>query len=193
LGGETKYFLRENYIKDPFTGEYHFKDEKVGTGKDIVEYSRYLDKKIAEKLGIVLDDTNTDRNGNLTDDLIQKVKEDLKSLMKDFEMTDEIKEAIDSNNIWKNNIRGAFWGLNKDSMPTEEDMFLTIKAYPTAYPMNSLNTLYYTIIKLFSGSENKFNLFKNVGILRSMMKAACIFDYSLFPEEIYLRYLFVTI
>jgi len=193
LGGEAKYFLRENYIKDPFTGEYHFKDEKVGTGKDIVEYSRYLDIKIAEKLGIVLDDTNTDRNGNLTDDLIQKVKEDLKSLIKDFEMTDEIKEAIDSNNIWKNNIRGAFWGLNKDSMPTEEDMFLTIKAYPTAYPMNSLNTLYYTIIKLFSGSENKFNLFKNVGILRSMMKAACIFDYSLFPEEIYLRYLFVTI
>jgi hypothetical protein len=59
--------------------------------------------------------------------------------------------------------------------------------------LNSLNTLYYTIIKLFSGSENKFNLFKNVGILRSMMKAACIFDYSLFPKEIYLRYLFVTI
>lgn len=199
---KPRYFLRENYIKDPFTGEYHFKDEKVGEGKNIIEYSKYLDKVISEKLGIELNDTNTDRNGNPTDDLIQKVREDLKNLMKDFEITDRIKEAIDNNSIWKSNVRGVFWGLSKENMPTEEDMFLAIKAYPTIYPMSNpfrhvssltWNTLTKTIIEDFSGPERKFNIFKSEGILRNMMKAAYIFDYSLFPEEIYLRYLFVTV
>lgn len=198
--GETKYFLRENYIKDPFTGEYHFKDEKVG--EDKVEYSKYLDKTIAEKLGIVLDDKNTDRNGNPTDALVQKVKEDFKNLMKDFEITDEIKSAIKNNSVWNSNVRGVFWGVHKDNMPTEEDMFLTIKAYPTTYPISNpyrhvssltMNTLARTIIETFSGNENKFTIFRSEGILRNMMKAAYIFDYSLFPEEIYLRYLFVTV
>jgi hypothetical protein len=200
--GETKYFLRKNYIKDPFTGEYHFKDEKVGEGKNIVEYSKYLDKLISDKLGIVLDDTNTDRYGNPTNDLIQKVREDLKNLMKDFEITDEIKSAIDNNNIWKNRVRGVFWGLSKENMPNEEDMFLTIKAYPTIYSMDNpnkylpdliMNSLVRTIIETFSGNEKKFTIFNSQGILRNMMKAAYIFDYSLFPEEIYLRYLFVTV
>ena len=198
--GETKYFLRENYIKDPFTGEYHFKDEKVG--EDKVEYSKYLDKIISEKLGIVLNDTNTDRNGNPTDALIKAVREDLKNLMKDFKITDEIKAAVENNSIWKSNIRGVFWGLHKDNMPTDEDMFLAIKAYPTIYPMSNpyrqvmsltMNNFNKTIIEDFSGSEKKFTIFKSEGILRNMMKAAYIFDYSLFPKEIYLRYLFITI
>ena len=199
---KPRYFLRENYIKDPFTGEYHFKDEKVGAGKNIVEYSKYLDRTIAEKLGIVLDDTNTDRNGNPHDSLIQKVREELKNLMKDFEITDEMKVAIDNNSVWKNNVRGVFWGVHKDNMPTEEDMFLTIKAYPTIYPMSNpyrhvmsltMSNLTRSIIEDFSGPERKFNIFRSEGILRNMMKAAYIFDYSLFPEEIYLRYLFVTV
>ena len=197
-----RYYLRENYIKDPFTGEYHFKDEKVGEGKNIVEYSKYLDKTIAEKLGIVLDDKNTDRHGNPTDALVQKVREELKNLMKDFEITDKIKDAIDNNSIWKSNVRGVFWGLHKDNMPTEEDMFLTIKAYPTIYPMSNpyrhvmsltMSNLTRSIIEDFSGPERKFNIFRSEGILRNMIKAAYIFDYSLFPEEIYLRYLFVTV
>jgi hypothetical protein len=200
--GETKYFLRDNYIRDPFTGEYHFKDEKVGEGKNIVEYSKYLDKTISEKIGIVLDDKNTDRNGNPTDTLIQKVREELKNLMKDFETTDEIKSAIKNNSVWNSNVRGVFWGVHKDNMPTEEDMFLTIKAYPTIYPMSNpyrhvssltMNTLASVIVLNFSGNEKKFNIFRSEGILRNMMKAAYIFDYSLFPEEIYLRYLFITV
>ena len=199
---KPRYFLRENYIKDPFTGEYHFKDEKVGAGKNIVEYSKYLDRTIAEKLGIVLDDTNTDRNGNPHDSLIQKVREELKNLMKDFEITDEMKVTIDNNSVWKNNVRGVFWGVHKDNMPTEEDMFLIIKAYPTIYPMSNpyrhvmsltMSNLTRSIIEDFSGPERKFNIFRSEGILRNMMKAAYIFDYSLFPEEIYLRYLFVTV
>ena len=201
---KPRYFLRENYIKDPFTGEYHFKDEKVGAGKNIVEYSKYLDKKIAEKLDIKMDNTNTDKSGNfmIDDKLLSKVREELRNIMKDFEITDKIKVSIDNNNIWKNNVRGVFWGVHKDNMPTEEDMFLTIKAYPTIYPMSNpnrhvssltMNTLTRTIIEDFSGPERKFNIFKSEGILRNMMKAAYIFDYSLFPEEIYLRYLFVTV
>ena len=57
----------------------------------------------------------------------------------------------------------------------------------------TMNTLTRTIIDTFSGNENKFTIFKSQGILVNMMKAAYIFDYSLFPEEIYLRYLFVTV
>jgi hypothetical protein len=113
-----------------------------------------------------------------------------------------MKVSIDNNSVWKNNVRGVFWGVHKDNMPTEEDMFLTIKAYPTIYPMSNpyrhvssltMSNLSASIVRDFSGSEKKFNIFKSEGILRNMTKAAYIFDYSLFPEEIYLRYLFITI
>lgn len=193
---KPRYYLREEYIKDPFTGEYHFKDEDI----DGVEFSDYLDKKILEKIGIKLDDKNTDSNGKPHDSIIQKVREELKNLMKDFEITDKIKEAIDNNNIWKDSVRNVFWGIGKENIPTEEDMFLAIKAYPTVYPIynpyvfnSNWDKLVKTIIEDFSGSEKKFNIFKSEGILRNMIKAAYIFDYSLFPEEIYLRYLFITI
>ena len=138
----------------------------------------------------------------IDDKLLSKVREELRNIMKDFEITDKIKVSIDNNNIWKNNVRGVFWGVHKDNMPTEEDMFLTIKAYPIIYPMSNpnrhvssltMNTLTRSIIGDFSGPERKFNIFRSEGILRNMMKAAYIFDYSLFPEEIYLRYLFVTV
>jgi hypothetical protein len=196
VGGESKYFLRKEYIKDPFTGEYHFKDENI----DGLRFDRYLDKKISEEIGIELDETNSDKDGIPNSEILNKVSGDLKELMKKFEMTEEIKIAIDNNKIWKSNVRGVFWGLHKDNIPTEEDMFLAIKAWsvmntnPHVWLAGSfIDEFTKLVIKDFSGNERKFKIFRSEGILRNMMKASYIFDYSLFPKEIYLRYLFITI
>lgn len=196
VNGESKYFLRKEYIKDPFTGEYHFKDENI----DGLRFDRYLDKKISEEIGIKLDETNTDKDGIPNSEILKKVTDDLKELIKNFEMTEEIKLAIDNNKIWKSNVRGVFWGLHKDNMPVEEDMFLVIKAWSTMntnphvwLPGSFIDEFTKLVIEDFSGNERKFKIFRSEGILRNMMKASYIFDYSLFPKEIYLRYLFLTV
>ena len=193
---KPRYFLRSGYVKDPFTSDYHFKDEDI----DGIRYDRYLDREISKNLGIELDETNFDKNGIPNREILNKVTNDLKELMKNFEITDEIKTAIDNNSIWKTSVRNVFWGLSEENKPTEEDMFLVIKAWSVMnhnpylwQPSSVMDSFTKLVIDEFSGSDKKFKIFRSDSILRNMMKAAYIFDYSLFPKEIYLRYLFVTI
>jgi hypothetical protein len=67
-------YSKENYFKDPYTGEYHFKDEEI----DGKEYGDYLDDKLKEDLNI----------GNAD------VRIDLKKLLLDYEPTDEFLDEI---------------------------------------------------------------------------------------------------
>ncbi len=45
---DGEYYSRKDYMKDPYTGEHHFMDEKIGDKK----YSETLEGKIEEDLGL---------------------------------------------------------------------------------------------------------------------------------------------
>jgi hypothetical protein len=72
IDGEN--YSKENYFKDPYTGEYHFKDEEI----DGKEYGDYLEDKLKEDLNI----------GNAD------VRSDIKKLLLDYEPTDEFLDEI---------------------------------------------------------------------------------------------------
>lgn len=189
--GETKYFLRDNLIKDPYDGEYHFKDEKI----DGVKYVEYLDEKIKKDIGI---DSEKVYKGE-----IDKVREDLNNLLKNLNITDKIKKEIEDSKYLKS-INNVYWGIDKSNMPTNEDVFYALKGWmcksndfnPNLRLFSSTIERYYTDCIKFVDDEDakrRLNVSRNEGILKIIAKLAYSFDYSLFPEEIYKRYIFINL
>jgi hypothetical protein len=193
---DDKYYSRRDCVKDPYTNEYKFKDS---------EYEKSLDEKLMKDFGIERNDNTLDRRGNPTTQVIDDVKNDLKEKLISVELTDDIKSIIEEDKIYKESIRGVYWGLNKDDNPTVEDMFDIIKSfmitkstsgYTTTTFYNSLMEGYkkYSYHRPMSKSpEKRFQIFYSAGMMKLMIKVCQTFDYSLFPEDIYKRYLFITI
>jgi hypothetical protein len=72
-----EYYSRENYLKDPYTGEYHFKDE-------LMENSEKFENYLANKFK-----TDIEEGGNTS-----AVREKLEKLLLDYEPTEDFKEEI---------------------------------------------------------------------------------------------------
>jgi hypothetical protein len=212
-GVATTYFLRDNLIKDPYDGKYYLKYEKI----DGVKYEEYLDEKIKKDIGITSE--------KVTRKQLNEIKEDLYNLLKEFKITDEILKEIKNSSSYLELINGSNGKrsenlLGKENMPTDEDIFNTLKVYmilnnkfnpntpwwiinPQRYYMDYLS-VYQQFIGLHDEDvdENlkiKFNMWKSEfltyskGILHELAKIAYSFDYSLFPDEIYKRYLFINL
>lgn len=193
--GETKYFLRDNLIKDPYDGEYHFKDEKI----DGVKYEEYLDEKIKKDIGITAE--------RVTREEVNKVKEELINLLREFNITDKILKEIKDSIYWKS--INVYWGISKENMPTNEDVFYALKGWMTkssnddfnpnkrSYNYSSKIERYYNDCVKFIDDETtkrKFSIFRSDSdLLRNIAKISYSFDYSLFPDEIYKRYIFINL
>lgn len=188
--GETKYFLRDNLIKDPYNGEYYFKDGKI----DGVRYEEYLDDKIKRDIGLTSEKVSREQ--------IDEVKEELTKLLKDFDITDKIIKEIKDSNYLKS-INNVYWGIDKSNMPKDEDIFIALKGWiitnnfnPSVRSFNSIIERYYSdCIKFVDDEDTKrrLNIFRSEGILKIIAKLAYSFDYSLFSDEIYKRYIFINL
>ena len=188
------YYSRRDCVKDPFTGEWKFKTS---------DYERELDEKLMGDFGIERNDNTLDRKGSPVTKVVDDVREDLKTRLLKLKITDDIKKSIEENTIYKKEVIGVYWGLSKDNMPTEEDMFAIIKSFMINKTISgySSQSYYYSLMGKYvffrseemNKNENKFKNFYSAGILRPMIKVCLSFDYSLFPEDIYKRYLFTTI
>lgn len=181
-----KYYLRKECIKDPFTGEYKFKDDK--------EYQKSLDLKLMKEFGIEITD-ETYRYDNPTRKSIETVKEELKLKLIDLKITDKIKESITENDKYKN-ILNKYKDYRESVLPTVDDIFILLKLFisdPTDYSNLTYGNIkiIYEKFLFFGGEEDKFNEFRNLGILKDLIKICITFDYSVFPNDIYKRYVFL--
>jgi hypothetical protein len=109
INGE--YYYRQDYIKDPYTGEYHFKDEVI----DGVEFSKYIEDKIQVELGL---ESVAIAKERLIDIYKRKAYDTL-----------GILHEIESNQIFKKSVRGIYWGFSKENLPTAEDMVPLLFSY----------------------------------------------------------------
>lgn len=189
---DGEYYSRRDFVKDPFTKEYKFKNK---------EYERELDIKLMNEFGIERSDDTLDRNGDPSFNILSDVTEDLKKRLLSLKLSDDIKSEILENIVYKNQVRGVYWGLHKDDMPNEEDIFALLKSYMItrnqSYRSSYLSDLMGKFIFFRSEEmnkyEKKFKQFRLLGVLERMIKVCESFDYSKFPDEIYKRYLFITI
>ncbi len=190
------YYSRRDCIKDPFTKEYKFKTR---------DYQRELEIKLMSDFGIERSDDTLDKSGNPSFNILSDVTQDLKKELLSLKLTDDIKNEIIENQIYKKQVRGVYWGLHKDDIPDEEDMFALLKSfmitnqprysnrYTSAYLSDIMGKFIFFRSEEMNKFEKKFRSFHSAGVLRQMIRVCESFDYSKFPDEIYKRYLFITI
>ena len=168
---DGKYYDRSTYIKDPYTGEYEFKDKMMDGYKT---YNKYLLERLEEELG---------KDKDL---MIEKVI----GLFKDGKYPD-IKDSIKESEIYEN-IWGVYWGLSKDKKPTEDDMVCLLF---TAI-VSSTGMYFPSYIKKFSDDVyNKYNTWYNTDIrlISRINRFIKSFDYTLLGDDIYKIYLWFSL
>jgi hypothetical protein len=179
---DGEYFCKETYIKDPYTGEYHFKDERI----DGVLFGKYLEDKIQKELE--LDDVVIARD---------KLKEIYKKGSYDKSAT---LYEIENNEIFKNKVRGVYWGLSKEDIPKSEDIIPLIF---TSICLGNIVSRYDRSVSQIRDIISDFD--KSVAskyekwyrydrrIILTIDKSLKSINYSQLGDDVYKIYLFLTL
>jgi hypothetical protein len=203
---DGKYYSRKKYIKDPYTNEYTF----------LYDTCPRLDRR---------DDNHDKLYDKLEEELIDKEKrgldyriivrpivvEQVRTINREgkFNKEDVIRE-IESNDMFRKQLRGVYWGLSKDNIPVAEDIIPALFAWMTQ--KNGFNPNYNVSglalsgfkdnIKTFCVSDDKIDeelqkkyhiwFGTDTRIIKIISKICNTFDYELFGTDVYKRYLFLT-
>jgi hypothetical protein len=195
---DGKYYSRKSYIKDPFTDEYHFLNDG--------DYADNLYDKLEKEL------IDKEKRGLDYKIIVRPiVVEQIRTINREgkFNKEDVIRE-IESNDMFRKQLRGVYWGVSKDKTPEAEDIIPALFAWMVE--KNKFNTNirvsnlvlsgFTDSIKTFCVSDGKIDeeLQKKYHIwfgtdsrmIRIISKICDSFDYELFGKEVYKRYIFLT-
>jgi hypothetical protein len=187
---DGEYYSKEAYIKDPYTGEGHFKDEMV----DGEKYAKWLERKLEEDLEVKEKYT---LQGDKFD--LEKYRMDLKKLLVDYVPTDDfIKEVKKKggDNSYYYHLPGLYAWIIRDQMN-----YGTINAgYQSNAALSSYKKLLFDILEEMSEEFDKEDIkkwyddkFSRSWTLRSVFKIFDNIDITKFPTEIYKRIFFFNI
>ena len=195
---DGEYYSKEAYIKDPYTGEGHFKDEMV----DGEKYVKWLERKLEEDLEVKEKYTLPayTLSGDKFD--LEKYRTDLKKLLVGYVPTDDFIEEVKKrigNASYVYHLPGLYAWIIRDQMNYGQ-----IKAgYQTSVALTSYKKLLFDILDEMSEEvlgvdkteiknwyDDKFSRSWN---LRSIFKAFDKVDISKFPQEIYKRLFFLEL
>ena len=191
---DGEYYSRKDYILDPYTGEYHFGDEKV----DGVKYIKYLENKLEEELEVK--EKYTLAGGKFD---LEKYREDLKKMLVEYVPTDDfIKEVKTKGRNWVGDnsyyyhLPGLYAWIIRDQMN-----YGVIRAdYFTTNALGSYKNLFNDILEEMSEEFDKENIklwyddkFSRSWTLRPLFKIFDNIDITKFPTEIYKRIFFFNI
>ena len=191
---DGEYYSRKSYILDPYTGEYHFGDEKV----DGVKYIKYLENKLEEELEVK--EKYTLAGGKFD---LEKYREDLKKMLVEYVPTDDfIKEVKTKGRNWVGDnsyyyhLPGLYAWIIRDQMN-----YGVIRAdYFATNALGSYKNLFNDILEEMSEEFDKENIklwyddkFSRSWTLRPLFKIFDNIDITKFPTEIYKRIFFFNI
>ena len=193
---DGEYYSRKNYILDPYTGEYHFGDEKV----DGVKYIKYLENKLEEELEVK--EKYTLEGGKFD---LEKYREDLKNMLVEYVPTDDFIDEVKTSwpmyrtDMYSYFLPGLYAWIIRDQMN-----YGTITSdYFTTAALNSYRALFDDILEKMSEEvlgvdkeeiRNFYNeRFASSWKLRPLFKVFDNIDATKFPMEIYKRIFFFNI
>jgi hypothetical protein len=196
---DGEYYSKAAYIKDPYTGEGHLKDEMV----DGEKYVKWLERKLE-------DDLEVKKKYTLPGDKfdLEKYRMDLKKLLVEYVPTDDfIEEVKKSMSQYFYLLPGLYAWIIRDQMN-----YGKIDAnYQTVAALSSYKKLLFDILEEMP--ENGFGVgavpnlpsfkaeikkwyedkFSRSWNLRTIFKASDKVDISKFPQEIYKRLFFLEL
>jgi len=194
---EGKYYSRKTYIKDPFTDQYGF---LKNDGDDLYDK---LEKELIDKEKRGLDYRIIVR---------PIVVEQIRTINREgkFNKEDVIRE-IESNDIFRKQLRGVYWGVSKDKTPEAKDIIPALFAwcveknkFNSNLRVSNLTLSSFTDnIKTFCISDDKIDeelqekyhiwFGTDSRMIRIISKICDSFDYDLFGKEVYKRYVFLNL
>ena len=192
---DGEYYSRKDYILDPYTGEYHFGDEKV----DGVKYIKYLENKLEEELEVK--EKYTLAGGKFD---LEKYREDLKKMLVEYVPTDDfIKEVKTKGDYLVGTIRSYYYhlpGLYAWIIRDQMNYGVIRADYFTTNALGSYKNLFNDILEEMSEEFDKENIklwyddkFSRSWTLRPLFKIFDSIDITKFPTEIYKRIFFFNI
>ena len=193
---DGEYYSRKDYILDPYTGEYHFGDEKV----DGVKYIKYLETKLEEELE--LKEKYTLAGGKFD---LEKYREDLKKMLVEYVPTDDFIKEVKTKGDYLvgTSIRSYYYhlpGLYAWIIRDQMNYGVIRADYFTTNALGSYKNLFNDILEEMSEEFDKENIklwyddkFSRSWTLRPLFKIFDNIDITKFPTEIYKRIFFFNI
>jgi len=198
---DGKYYSRKNYILDPYTGEYHFGDEKV----DGVKYIKSLEKKLEEDLEVKEKYTLTSGKFDL-----EKYREDLKNMLVEYVPTDDFIEDLKkkSTNVFSRNMNDTGYpyllpGLYAWIVRNQMDYGTITASYFTSAAIDSYKNLFNDVLdgipeETLGIDKEEIRKYYNERFasswkMRPLFQAFDLIDVTKFPTEIYKRIFFFNI
>ncbi len=113
------YYSKKDYIKDPYSDEYHFLDEKeMKTYEDRLKES--WGDKLYDKLlkDIIPEGMRNEEFNILREWVVSGIRKNILEENYDIHLISE----IENNEMFRKNINGAYWGWDKEIKPTAKDL-----------------------------------------------------------------------
>ena len=193
---DGEYYSRKDYILDPYTGEYHFGDEKV----DGVKYIKYLENKLEEELEVK--EKYTLAGGKFD---LEKYREDLKKMLVEYVPTDDFIKEVKTKGDYLvgTSIRSYYYhlpGLYAWIIRDQMNYGVIRADYFATNALGSYKNLFNDILEEMSEEFDKENIklwyddkFSRSWTLRPLFKIFDNIDITKFPTEIYKRIFFFNI
>jgi hypothetical protein len=193
---DGEYYLRKNYILDPYTGDLHFSDEKV----DGVKYIKYLENKLEEELEVK--EKYTLEGGKFD---LEKYREDLKKMLVEYVPTDDFIDDVKTKGLrfgtdmYSYLLPGLYSWIIRDQMNygvIRWDYFETsaLGSYKNLFN-DILEKMSEEVLDIDKEEIRKFynERFASSWKLRPLFQVFDFIDITKFPTEIYKRIFFFNI
>jgi len=184
-----EYYSRFDIIKNPFTGEIIFKDEKDNEGI-----------KVSDKIYYKIEEELFGKRLN-TDEMKSEVYKKLTEIYNSGKLNDKIINSLESNPIF-DGVK-VYWGLPKDKQPISSTCVeLVFSVLMNEYTLKSPNINRVRVTELIINTrklnEEIAELYStwehyDSRIIRIIVRAIKTIDWSEVDEEFYKYYLLLTI
>lgn len=184
-----EYYSRFDIIKNPFTGEIIFKDEKDNEGI-----------KVSDKIYYKIEEELFGKRLN-TDEMKSEVYRKLTEIYNSGKLNDKIINSLENNPVFAG--VKVYWGLPKDKQPTSSTCVeLVFSVLMNEYTLKSPNINRVRVTELIINTrklnEEIAELYStwehyDSRIIRIIVRAIKTIDWSEVDEEFYKYYLLLTI
>jgi hypothetical protein len=195
-----EYYSKKDYIKDPYSDEYHFLDEKeMKTSEDRFKES-WGDKLYHKLLEDIIPMEKREEDFQLLRKwVIDEIKKDILNGEYDIHLISE----IENNEIFRRSIHGVYWGFDKEDKPTAEDLVqlivackiepVKLRGYVSTIELRKLHTMSTEMINPEDKDLlRKYKQYNSTSFISTVNRLAMSISPVSFGNDLYKKFLFIN-
>ena len=194
-----EYYSRRNYVKDPYSDEYHFLDEKEMKNYED-RYKESWGDKLYHKL---LEDIIPKEKREEDFQVLRKwVIDEIKKTILDGNYDVEVISEIVNNEIYRRSIYGVYWGFDAEDKPTAPDLVplivackiepVRLRVYVNTTDLRNLHTMATEMINPEDKDLlRKYKQYNSTSFISAVNRLALSINSTSFGNDLYKKFLFI--